>query len=329
MKTLIHIFIITILFSVITACGLKSGDESSHPLFRRALKAQKNNEFKQAIKYFTRYLSLKPDSSKAHLRLASIYDENLDKSLHAVYHYKRFLELTPNSSEAANVRKWHDAALRKFYYKTRLEYNDPEDVGSLQNNLFMTEEELKKCKIKLIKLESTKKKLIQYARKTRNEAKILKIKLSSLEAVHQKTLDELKEKSAPEENKKEEKKEEEKIIKAEPKPESKPEIKKEEKVKPVLVIPKATATAPAFIIKKTDQEENIKNKEEEKEKINPKIRIYTVKRGDSLSSISRQFYGTPKYYKLIFEANQATLPSEKKLRPGQVLKIPPLQALHL
>ena len=329
MKTLIHIFIITILFSAITGCGLKSGDESSHPLFRRALKAQKNNEFKQAIKYFTRYLSLKPDSSKVHLRLASIYDENLDKSLHAVYHYKRFLELTPNSSEATNVRKWHDAALRKFYYKTRLEYNDPEDVGSLQNNLFMTEQELKKCKIKLIKLESIKKKLIQYARKTRDKAKILKTKLSSLEAVHQKTLDELKEKSAPEENKKEEKKEEKKIIKAEPKPESKAEIKKEEKVKPVLVIPKATATVPAFIIKKTDKEENVKDKEEDEEKINTKIRIYTVKRGDSLSSISRQFYGAPKYYKLIFEANQETLPSEKKLRLGQVLKIPPLQALHL
>ena len=321
MKALIHIFIITILFSSISGCGLKSGDESSHPLFKRALKAQKNNEFKQAIKYFTRYLSLKPDSSKAHLRLASIYDENLDKPLHAVYHYERFLELTPRSSEANNVRKWHDAALKKFYYKTRLKYNDPEDVGSLQNNLFMTEQELKKCKIKLTKLEAIQKKLIQYARSTRDKAKVLKTKLSSLEAVHQKTLDELKEKSAPEEEKKEEKK----IVKAEPKPESKPEVKKEEKVKPVLVIPKATAAAPAFIIKKTDQEENVKDKEE----VSTKIRTYTVKKGDSLSSISRQFYGASKYYKLIFEVNQDTLPSEKKLRPGQVLKIPQLQALHL
>ena len=197
MKSLIHIFIIAVLFVGVTGCGLKNSDENSHPLFQQGLKAQQANEFSQAIKYFNRYLSLKPDSSKAHLRLAAIYDENLDKPLRAVYHYERFLELSPKSSESADVKKWQEAALKKFYRTTRDKYNDPEDVSKLQNELFLTQQQLKKYKFEFKKAKSIQKKLIQYARQKRDDEKVLKAKLSKLQATHQKTLDERKEKTVP------------------------------------------------------------------------------------------------------------------------------------
>ena len=47
---------------------------------------------------------------------------------------------------------------------------------------------------------------------------------------------------------------------------------------------------------------------------------YTVKRGDSLYAISKRFYGTPKKYMLIIEANGIKDPD--KIIEGQVLKIP-------
>jgi nucleoid-associated protein YgaU len=334
LKLLIHIFIIAILFLGLTGCGLKNGDESSHPLFKRAVKAQKSNETSLAVKYFNRYLSLRPDSSKTHLILASIYDENLDKPLRAVYHYERFLEFAPNSPEAGNVKKWLDAALKKYYYKTRLKYNDPEDVGVLQNTLYAKEQELKKIKL-------LQKQLIRYGRKIRTNEKLLSVKLIRLQKTHRQTLAEmekirnkLKETLAEKEKKEIKEKEdkekkvkpeetttvEKKVEKKEEKKTVKPETKPAEKRKPVSsaqIIPKAQVIAPPFAIKKLEKAEA-----KEEEKITIESRTYTVKRGDSLSSISRRFYGSAKYYKLIFDANREAIPSEKVLRPGQVLKIP-------
>lgn len=363
MKLVIHIFAVAVLFSVLAGCGLQSKDETSHPLFKRAVKAQDANELGLAIKYFNRYLALKPESSITHLRLASIYDENLDQPLRAVYHYERFLEFAPNSPEAKDVKKWRDAALRKYYFRTRQKFNDPEDVGVLQNSLYLAKQELKKDKLELKKIKAVEKKLIQYAREKRDSENILKARLNSLQAAHKQTLEEMKklreelrEKSAPGENKKENegekkaekdmKKQEEKAVppkapegvittekpekkeekkNAEPekkpvKPEEKKAEKKEEKSLPV--IPKAVPSAPPFALKEADKPVVETAEPEVKPAI--KERTYTVERGDSLSSISRKFYGSSKYYKLIFEANRDIIPSEKALRPGQVLKIPRL-----
>lgn len=338
MKSLIHTFVIVTLFLLLTGCGLKNSDESSHPLFKRAVKAQKANEIKLAVRYFNRFLSLRPDSAKTHLILASIYDENLDKPLRAVHHYELFLEIAPNSLEAGNVRKWLDAARKKYYYLCRLKYNDPEDVGVLQNSLYANELELKKLKQELKKLKLLQKRLVQYAREMRKRENIKNSELTALQKTLRQTLNELEETriklkemltpkkeekkeektvepekiTAPEEENAEEikekpieeKKKDENII-AEPK--EKPEAKSETK------IPEAKLPVPEFLLKEI---------EEEKKEIDAAPRTYTVKRGDSLSSISRQFYGSSRYYKLIFAANRTILSTEKSLMPGQVLTIP-------
>ena len=51
-------------------------------------------------------------------------------------------------------------------------------------------------------------------------------------------------------------------------------------------------------------------------------RTYTVQAGDSLSKISKQFYGNPNDYMKIFEANRDQLGNPNEIRPGQQLKIP-------
>src|SRR5262244_334324 len=52
------------------------------------------------------------------------------------------------------------------------------------------------------------------------------------------------------------------------------------------------------------------------------IRLYTVKSGDTLSKISKQFYGSPSDYMKIFDANRDQLTDPDKIRVGQELKIP-------
>jgi len=49
---------------------------------------------------------------------------------------------------------------------------------------------------------------------------------------------------------------------------------------------------------------------------------YTVKKGDTLSKISQQAYGSAGEYKRIFEANRDQLSDPDKIQPGQVLRIP-------
>ena len=52
--------------------------------------------------------------------------------------------------------------------------------------------------------------------------------------------------------------------------------------------------------------------------------FYTVKSGDTLGKIAKQFYGNAAKYPLIFEANKPMLSDPDKIYPGQSLRIPPL-----
>jgi nucleoid-associated protein YgaU len=52
-------------------------------------------------------------------------------------------------------------------------------------------------------------------------------------------------------------------------------------------------------------------------------KYYTVVKGDNLSKISKEFYGTPNKYPQIFEANKPMLTHPDKIYPGQLLRIPP------
>jgi nucleoid-associated protein YgaU len=54
----------------------------------------------------------------------------------------------------------------------------------------------------------------------------------------------------------------------------------------------------------------------------PKTTSYTVQKGDTLSKISKQFYGDAGQYMKIFSANRDQLSDPDKIQVGQVLKIP-------
>src|SRR5246127_5032491 len=54
----------------------------------------------------------------------------------------------------------------------------------------------------------------------------------------------------------------------------------------------------------------------------PVSRTYTVQGGDSLSKISKQFYGDANKYMKIFEANKDKLADPDKIKAGQELVIP-------
>lgn len=51
-------------------------------------------------------------------------------------------------------------------------------------------------------------------------------------------------------------------------------------------------------------------------------RTYTVQAGDSLSKISKKYYGDANQYMKIFEANRDAVNDPNKIFPGQTLKVP-------
>jgi len=55
----------------------------------------------------------------------------------------------------------------------------------------------------------------------------------------------------------------------------------------------------------------------------PEAQYYTVVSGDTLSKISRQYYGDANKYPQIFEANKPMLSNPDRIYPGQNLRIPP------
>ena len=57
-------------------------------------------------------------------------------------------------------------------------------------------------------------------------------------------------------------------------------------------------------------------------KVAVEAKLYTVKKGDSLSKIAKEFYGDPMKYPAIFEANKPMLQNPDLIYPGQVLRIP-------
>ena len=58
----------------------------------------------------------------------------------------------------------------------------------------------------------------------------------------------------------------------------------------------------------------------------PASRMYTVVKGDTLWAISEAMYGNGSKYQAIFHANEPMLKHPDKIYPGQVLRVPALDA---
>ncbi|WP_274474164.1 peptidoglycan-binding protein LysM [Mangrovimonas aestuarii] len=60
------------------------------------------------------------------------------------------------------------------------------------------------------------------------------------------------------------------------------------------------------------------------EHVEPEAQFHTVINGDSLSKISKKYYGSSSKHPEIFEANKPMLSNPDMIYPGQVLRIPDL-----
>jgi nucleoid-associated protein YgaU len=57
-------------------------------------------------------------------------------------------------------------------------------------------------------------------------------------------------------------------------------------------------------------------------KVDPPTQTYTVNKGDTLSKIAKELYGSANRWHEIFDANRDQISNPDLIKPGQVLKIP-------
>lgn len=62
------------------------------------------------------------------------------------------------------------------------------------------------------------------------------------------------------------------------------------------------------------------------ENVEPEAQFHTVVSGDTLGKIAKKYYGNAMKYPVIFEANKPMLKDPDLIYPGQVLRIPHLDA---
>lgn len=90
-----------------SGCGGMSGRDARDerdPLLRRARERRNAKDMDGAIEYYQRALDNKPGMARAHLELASIYDQSKNDYVRAIYHYERYLELQPQAEKKELVQ---------------------------------------------------------------------------------------------------------------------------------------------------------------------------------------------------------------------------------
>ena len=273
---------------MLAGCNDYVGKEKSHPLFIKADRELKAQEYKEAARCYEEFLLICPKSSTTHLVLGDIYCDHLNDPLRAVYHYRKWMEMNPNDkTNFEDIRRLSETAKKNLFNQLKEEFRDEaadrqkeeetaklkSELTALQERLKLTEEQNQKMKEYLLKIKDEREKL--------NAQTIARNKRSQAAAGQ-----------------------------AQAQVQAQPE---EQPAKPAVPAQTAAPKQPAAVQTQTKAPAKAGGQTQHK-----------VQYGDTLIKISRKYYGTQKYYKLIQDANK--LGPKGQLRPGQVLVIPPKPA---
>ncbi len=273
---------------ILTSCGDYVGKEKTHPLFIKAGTAKNAGNYLEAAKYFEEFLTICPKSAETHFRLASLYGDNLDEPLKAVYHYRKYLELAPNdTTNADDINGFTELAKKRLYEKLKEEYKDNSANAALNEDLEKTKERLNKY--------------VEYSKALENQNQLMKQRLREI-------ADQRRAPAAP------------------PKTPAASAAQTHPAASAVQPSGQTTASAPSRNTAgaAAGQTAAAKPGTAAAGTAGARLGTYTVKSGDTLIGISRKIYGSPKYYRQIAEANKGVIPSSMQLRVGQVIKIPQL-----
>lgn len=280
LRTLLFCPALCVLCLILVSCSKDyTGKEKTHPVFVKASSAQNSGDYTTAAKLYEEFLLAAPKSAETHMRLATIYGDNLDAPVKAIYHYEKVIELRPDDTvNNDNIRSFVSVARKKLFDQLKVQYHDAQKENAMKTELEQTKKQLDAYKEYSAKLLNRYKACVERLRMYMRQGR--QIQRNQGRKAVQKT-------PAAEKN---------------PAGNSTASAGR-----------KAEAKSTASAVKSASAAGNSKI-----------LGKHTVKKGESLHSISRKYYGSARYYKLIAQANKGKLPANLGVRIGQVLLIPRL-----
>lgn len=245
--------------------------------------AVSRGEFQKAVEYYESALDGTMLTAEAHYRLGLVYEDKIKNDVGALHHFERYLELAPQGQFATDVKGYTE--------RLRLVI-----ASRLADGAVVPAREVTRLKNENLDLRRDLTEL----REQQSKAKTTAVRTAAspapaprpaLVAAPESTPPPLPFGAAPA-----------------------PEVRR---ALPATAIPPAAAALPAT----AQSAMAVTAPTPAPTPAAPQS--YTVVSGDTLSKISRKYYGTSGDWQKIAEANKATLPDPTKLKPGMVLSIPP------
>lgn len=104
-KALLAVAVVVAVSGLSSGCsrGAREAKESRDPLVRKARDLRADKDIDGAVKMYNQAIAENPDSARAHLEVAALYDQERRDFLRAIYHYQRYLELDPETEKKGQI----------------------------------------------------------------------------------------------------------------------------------------------------------------------------------------------------------------------------------
>ena len=95
-----------------------------NPFYKRGIQLQLDGNYDDAIAAFKQCLKFSPNSYKAHLQVAVIYEDHKHDYPQSIVHYKMFIENATNIDDIEIAQQWLNRAEKKYFEKLRFVYGN-------------------------------------------------------------------------------------------------------------------------------------------------------------------------------------------------------------
>ncbi len=123
-----HILVLMLIF----IAGCFSNDRNAlnerNSFYVKAEKLKEEGKFGNAVEAFSQCLRYSPDSYKAHLQLAMIFEDNLGDLPQAVVHYQHYIKKSPEKDQISVVQKWLQRVGEKYYNSLKMKYRGKDAI---------------------------------------------------------------------------------------------------------------------------------------------------------------------------------------------------------
>lgn len=307
--------LILILALVGTAVGCRDSAkrldrlEEDSPMIRKAIERKRLGDDDGAISLYSRALDKDPTLARAHLELGFLLDHPTRDYVLAIYHYRRYLEIRPGTDKKEMIEdriRMAKLSLAATLSPTtssgaeRMMTFEKENATLRQENDYL-QNELADVRERMRQQGDAPAPSVPSSPPA--EVKIVPIPSLPLKLTEPDISSAANQEGGPPIV-------DAPVVKVEVSPIVKPAIAKpvivNEKppvrLTPTRTPPPPTRTSPV---------------------VSGKVKQYKVQKGDSLSTIALKVYGDSRRWRDIYNANRASMRSDRDLRVGQVLRIPP------